>query len=446
MVHKGRLVPLEALRGIAVLVIVTQHVLLAFSPATSGLLAQDRTETSIVGSAWFVLMNGPAAITFFFVLSGFVLCWALFTEGDRNRVARSFAKRLPRLAGLVMVTTVGSYLLFRYGQYHFSEASAVSGSAWLKTFGFSGWTAAFQPDLEGALFESVATFFAPVYTYNGLLWTMQHGLIGGLFVLAVAMLLSLSLGYRWATAGAMIVLLAAVLSYASFLFPFLTGASLAFVLSRYRPRLPMLLALPVLGGGLYLLGFLLPRGSYTWVSQAPAVAQDYAATVLHSAGSALVIVAVLCGAGLYRRLDRPIWWALGRISFPLFLVHPLVIFSASSALYLDLSAQGTGPAALLAAMFAVSFGLSIALSVPLAWLDSRWCAWLEETARQVFPDGAAQAAPPPPRAEEASPRRSAAIGVGNVVDLRPPPLARPMAPSIPVSSAGQGTSGYGNGN
>ena len=149
-----------------------------------------------------------------------------------------------------------------------------------------------------------------------------------------------------------------------------------------------------------------------------------------------MIIAVLCSAGLYRRLDRRIWWALGRISFPLFLVHPLVICSASSAVYLDLSTQGIGPSALLVAMFAVSFGLSILLSVPLAWLDYRWCAWLEETARQLFPDRAAQAAPPQPLAEVAPPRKSAAISVGNVVDLRPPPLARPMAPPIDVASAG----------
>ena len=436
MILKGRLVPLEALRGIAVLVIVTQHVLLAFSPATSGLLAADRTETSIIGSSWFVLMNGPAAITFGFVLSGFVLCWALFTEGDTNRVARSFAKRLPRLAGLVMLTTVGSYLLFRYGQYHFAEAAALSDSVWLKNFGFSGWTTDFEPSLEGALLESVATFFLPVYTYNGLLWTMQHALIGGLVGLPTAMLLSLSLGYRWATAGALAVLLVAVLLYTSFLFPFLAGAALSFVLSRYRPRLPMILALPVLGAGLYLLGFLLPMGTYTWVAQAPPALKDYAATLLHSAGSALVIVAVLCSAGLYRRLDRRIWWALGRISFPLFLVHPLVICSASSEVYLDLSAQGTGPAALLAAMFAVSFGLSILLSVPLAWLDHRWRAWLDETARQLFPDQAAQAAPAPPLAEVASPRNSPAVSMDNVVDLRPPPLARPMAPPMDFASAG----------
>lgn len=440
MVKNNRLVPLEAVRGIAVLVVVTQHVLLAFSPATSGLLAVDRTETSIIGSSWFVLMNGPAAITLCFVLSGFVLCWALFTEGDTNRVARSFGKRLPRLAGLVVVTTLGSYLLFRFGQYHFTEAAAVSGSAWLRNFGFSGWTADFQPDLQGALLESVATFFMPVYTYNGLLWTVQHALIGGLLVLPTAMLLSLSLGYRWATAGAVAVLLAAVLLYTSFLFPFLAGAALSFVLSRYRPRLPMILALPVLGAGLYLLGFLLPLGTYAWVSQAPPGVKDYAATLLHSAGSILVIVAVLCSAGLYRRLDRRIWWALGRISFPLFLVHPLVICSASSAVYLDLSTQGIGPAALLVAMFAVSFGLSILLSVPLAWLDYRWCAWLEETARQLFPDRAAQAAPPPPLAEDLTPQRSAAIGIGNVVDLRPPPLARPMAPSGAASPAVQGMS------
>ena len=436
MIHKGWLAPLEALRGIAVLVIVTQHVLLAFSPATSGLLAADRTETSIIGSSWFVLMNGPAAITFGFVLSGFVLCWALFTEGDTNQVARSFAKRLPRLAGLVMLTTVGSYLLFRYGQYHFAEAGTLSDSVWLKNFGFSGWTTDFQPSLEGALLESVATFFMPVYTFNGLLWTMQHTLIGGLVVLPTAMLLSLSLGYRWATAGALAVLLAAVLLYTSFLFPFLAGAALSFVLSRYRPRLPMILALPVLGAGLYLLGFLLPMGTYTWVSQAPLALKDYAATLLHSTGSALVIVSVLCSAGLYRRLDRRIWWALGRISFPLFLVHPLVICSVSSAVYLDLSAQGTGPAALIAAMFAVSFGLSILLSVPLAWLDHRWRGWLDETARQLFPDQAAQAAPAPPVAEVAPPRKSPAISMDNVVDLRPPPLARPMAPPMDIASAG----------
>jgi peptidoglycan/LPS O-acetylase OafA/YrhL len=381
-------------------------------------------------------MNGPAAITFGFVLSGFVLCWALFTEGDTNRVARSFAKRLPRLAGLVMLTTVGSYLLFRYGQYHFAEAGALSDSVWLKNFGFSGWTTDFEPSLEGALLESVATFFLPVYTYNGLLWTMQHALIGGLVGLPTAMLLSLSLGYRWATAGALAVLLVAVLLYTSFLFPFLAGAVLSFVLSRYRPRLPMILALPVLGAGLYLLGFLLPMGTYTWVAQAPPALKDYAATLLHSAGSALVIVAVLCSAGLYRRLDRRIWWALGRISFPLFLVHPLVICSASSEVYLDLSAQGTGPAALLAAMFAVSFGLSILLSVPLAWLDHRWRAWLDETARQLFPDQAAQAAPAPPLAEVASPRNSPAVSMDNVVDLRPPPLARPMAPPMDFASAG----------
>jgi peptidoglycan/LPS O-acetylase OafA/YrhL len=144
---------------------------------------------------------------------------------------------------------------------------------------------------------------------------------------------------------------------------------------------------------------------------------------------------------LYRRLDRRIWWALGRISFPLFLVHSLVIFSVSSALYLDLSAQGTGPVALLAAMFAVSFGLSILLSIPLAWLDYRWCVWLEETAQQLFPAAAAQAASPPSRAEDAPPPRSAAIGAGNVVDFRPPPLARPVAPSLPVGSASQGTLG-----
>lgn len=448
MVDGDRLVPLDALRGIAASAVVTQHVLLAFSPATSGLLAQHRTDDSVVGSSWFVVMNGPAAITLFFVLSGFVLCWGFFTQGDPNRIARSFVKRLPRLAGLVILTTIGSYLLFRFGLYRFAEAAPASKSVWLQTFGFSGWTTGFQPDFETALLEGVATFFAPVYTYNGVLWTMNHELLGSFLVLALAVFLHVAMGYRRATLSSGIILVA-VLGYASFLFPFVAGALLAFVMARYRPRLPILLALPMLGVGVYCLGYLLAQGSYAWVGRLPVPVpmQAYAPTVFHTCGAVLVIVAVLANGALYRRLDGAAWHAFGRISFPLYLVHPLVIFSASSALFLDLTARGNDPRVVLMAMFAATFGLSVVVSIPLAWMDVRWNAWLDETARDLLPDPVAG---PGPSSSVGQPqlqpgRRETAPAAHNVIDLRPPPLARPMAPSIPAASVGRSASGKRDG-
>jgi peptidoglycan/LPS O-acetylase OafA/YrhL len=406
------------------------------------LLAQDRTDASLIGSPWFAAMNGPAAINLFFVLSGFVLCWAFVTDGDRNRMARLFFKRLPRLAGLVVVTTLGSYALFRTGQYHFVDAAEISKSVWLREFGFSGWTPEFQPDLATAAYEGIATFFSPAYSYNGVLWTMHHGFLGGMLAMAFGVFLATVMGYRQATVWVVVALGVAVLCYASFLFPMVLGAILAFVLARYRVPLPMLIAVPILAAGLYLLGYVLPLRSYAWVAQVSPDLQPYAPTVLHSLGSALLIIAVLCGTGLYRGLDGGLWRLLGRISFPLYLVHPLVIFSASSALYLDLTAQGYAANTLLALMFAATLALSVLVSLPLAWMDYRWGLWLDGYARTLLPDDAQRA--DPPVAQAPTPHPAQAVGASNVVDLRPPPLARPTLPYLLANPIGRNASGGGN--
>ena len=142
--NTGRLIPLEALRGAAALIVLIHHFFLGFRPETSGLIAGTRTARSLLGSPLFVFLNGTGAVYFFFVLSGFVLCWSFFGNGDLERLKLAFFKRLPRLMGAVTVTTVGSYLLFRLGLYQFQEAARLSGSPWLATFANSGWTPRFS--------------------------------------------------------------------------------------------------------------------------------------------------------------------------------------------------------------------------------------------------------------------------------------------------------------
>lgn len=60
-----KLAHLEAMRGIAAIIVVGDHLALTFS------------ERSIWFAApWYILINGGAAVLFFFVLSGYVLTLA----------------------------------------------------------------------------------------------------------------------------------------------------------------------------------------------------------------------------------------------------------------------------------------------------------------------------------------------------------------------------------
>src|SRR5690242_11784453 len=97
---------LEALRGLAAMVVVAFHCLQSFAPAWTGLYPAFDPTHSRAGEIWYGLVNGTAAVLFFFVLSGFVLTRRYFATGDAMILARGAVKRWPRLAGLVLLVVM----------------------------------------------------------------------------------------------------------------------------------------------------------------------------------------------------------------------------------------------------------------------------------------------------------------------------------------------------
>lgn len=63
--EKKRIASLEALRGLAALIVVVWHTMLAFAPQTSGIFAQFPAGDAYTGSFFFVLMNGNGAVNGF---------------------------------------------------------------------------------------------------------------------------------------------------------------------------------------------------------------------------------------------------------------------------------------------------------------------------------------------------------------------------------------------
>ncbi len=185
---ESKLVQLEALRGLAAFVVVAWHFLWAFDPGLLGMADNFDPASAMLGSVSFASIDGPAAVTLFFVLSGFVLPLGFFRSGQTDIVMRAAAKRWLRLVGLVLLAVLLSWLLFRFGLYRHREAAQLSQSAWLGTFGGSHPQQGFVPSLPGALLEgSLLAFLREPDHYNPVLWTMHHEFLGSFvtFFLAV---------------------------------------------------------------------------------------------------------------------------------------------------------------------------------------------------------------------------------------------------------------------
>lgn len=212
----NRLIPLEASRGMAASIVIAHHFFLGFVPDY---------EPSIIGRWYYVFVNGTGAVHFFFVLSGFVLCWAYFNSGDVNRLKEGFFKRLPRLAGPVLLTTIASFFLFYFGAYYFEGASKISGSTWLASFG-GALRPDFQPSLYEAIKQGLTTFVTGYANYNINLWTMKPEFIGSIIVFMAAAFITIVLSFNYLAITFLIFAIWAFGVYPD-IFPFIAGIFLS---------------------------------------------------------------------------------------------------------------------------------------------------------------------------------------------------------------------------
>jgi len=371
----ARLIPLEATRGIAALIVVIHHFFLGFAPQVTGLLPEFRTPSSFIGNWYYVFFSGDAAVNFFFVLSGFVLCWGYFHHRDHASLKRSVIKRWPRLAGPALVTTLTSYCLFKLGAYHFSEAALLTKSPWLGTFAFAGWTPEFTPNIFKAIIQGITTFFSGDATYNANLWTMRPEFLGSLVVFLLGALMVGIFSLRYIILLAPLFLVWALGTNVYF-FPFVLGLFLAaWMVGRAKTRtMGLLIALIFIVIGLYLLGYEIAAKDYAWTTaiKHPVLLVSNMKVIFHSIGAALIIYAVMQSPKIFQLLNGRVGFYLGKLSFPLYLVHTLVICSVSSMSFLYWSGLQDSTVNILWATFGVTVICSVLAAIPLAFFDAFW--------------------------------------------------------------------------
>ena len=386
------------MRGIAALMVVFWHLLLGFAPGLPGVLPGFPPAASWIGRPWYGFVNGGAAVGFFFVLSGFVLTRRNLRSGDADGLARGAIKRWPRLAGTVGLACLASWALFPLGLYRFQQAGSLSGSPWLAAFAYSPDGAGIVPNAGRALLEgAVLTFFTGATSYNSSLWTMRTEFTGSLVAFGLGLAL-LRLPGRGARAWLLGVAWLACFCVDPWLANFPLGVGLASLSASGRlPRLHVAWA-PVL--------ILLSYAAATFsdnsgLNRAVHAHLHFAlpGPTVYGAGAVLALLAVESVPALHRLLSGRVPRWLGRMSFPLYLLHIPVLCSVGSFAYIRL---GGGRAGAVAAALATLAATALA-AWPLAIFDVWWTREINRLARRLSPSLVARPLVAPPRGSRGRP-------------------------------------------
>lgn len=186
-----KIIELEALRGIASIIVLLWHFQLGFFPKLSGFFESGK---GLIGTPLFFIINGSAAVIIFFILSGFVLTYKFYVTQDSNYLNKGVEKRYFRLVVPVICSILLSYILFKTHLYFYKQAGDLSGSPWLVDFAYAGRGNNFIPNIYDALRTGLfLAFLKPANAYyNTVLWTMVYEWWGSISVFLLAALFSKS--------------------------------------------------------------------------------------------------------------------------------------------------------------------------------------------------------------------------------------------------------------
>jgi peptidoglycan/LPS O-acetylase OafA/YrhL len=363
----GRLVPLEGLRGIAAVIVMLGHMVRGLVPPPG----HGRWEGLHEAHRW--LLNGGAAVTVFFVLSGFILSLPFAKDRSRWRVLTAILKRWPRLAALTTIACLFSWGLIVLSQDNYERAAAVTGNAWMASH-FNAplqgheisWMAALRDGLYQVFWSGASRFDSP-------LWTMRIELFGSfaIFIMAPVLFGLQSWVLRLVIIGAVMVAAGTAfpLTYIS---DFLVGTILAMLFAEEKlPRFSNLAALGMGLAGIYLFCFSAAENHLIHAPIKALLPQGESAHFVWDVSAALIIL-VLLGNPFLRHFFSKRWaiW-LGLLSFPIYLLHVPIMLSAGAMSIVDAAGPlGETRAVLLAA--AVTLALTLACALPLAWVDRAW--------------------------------------------------------------------------
>ncbi len=323
----------EGIRGIACFMVVLSHLSLSFFPYLHyfdhSRLTASSLELSIHHSPFAFFYSGTAAVYIFFVLSGYVLSYAIMNGKNQLYKIKSMTiKRYPRL----MLPALGSCILL-WLAFTYIQPNGAHLSEWIDVMGEQIHTPFWDAWFDG----TIRVFWLGYSQYNWVLWTMKIELVGSLLVFAL--LYAKLKGYSMLKLTPVVLLLSYMLLH---MIPFdATGFSELKWMDIVEQNLEMLsfligmliffkyrlfnntLCFALLALGLYCAGVHGNSASYSWLND---WLGDRSYNLLNFLAGPLIVVSILMNKTLAELFSSKIPVYLGKISFAAYLNHLLIIY------------------------------------------------------------------------------------------------------------------------
>lgn len=349
----------ESIRGLACLAVVFSHLSLSFFPYLHHFDVNETTDSalqfSIHHSPFAFWYSGTAAVFLFFVLSGFVLSYAILRKPEqaKTKIKSMLIKRYPRLA----IPALGSCLV-AWAAFQLFQIDSAHVNGWFQQYVTQNIT------LKHAIYEgTIGSFFFAESETNWVLWTMHIELIGSLVLFVLLYMYQLNrvvffiasiafplLAWYWKGEGFFL----GILSFVIGIYYYLYGKQLNFL-----PAMLMFLF------GLYLAGAHNTSQSYQWIyAWMGERTYDYC----NFFSGVLIVYSILMSKQLSNMFDQKILIWLGKLSFSIYLLHLIVLYVIGLPVFNYLLQVGLGYTASAVVASIVFIGFTLLFSE----FYSRW--------------------------------------------------------------------------
>lgn len=338
----SKITAFEAMRGLAALIVVNVHMSTAFYPHL-------HPRGGGLGATWptSFFWNGRGAVILFFVLSGFVLTLRYFQTGDTTRIMNLAVRRWPRLLFLTTIASVVSALLVMLiGDGYWHPPAQASKAETIAAAGI-------DPTLLNGFLEGfLLTFIRGDSLFVTPLWTMFYEFYGSYLVFGIALLVGTMPASRTIRGTVILVAMLGAFLVSPYLFAFTVGAAASwltaqdrFALSKWTRRAAIVLGLSLL----------------TLNKTTPILGT----LEVYAIGAALLFLGIAASETFQRAMGGRFSAWLGRISFPLYVIHYPIIGS------LGWWAHQQAPNTPLVPTL-ITLGLSLAVADLLSRADLHW--------------------------------------------------------------------------
>jgi len=324
---------LEGLRGIASIVVVVGHFTFVFLPYLAtifypypGASPTYGIEIILRQPPFTLLFSADAAVSVFFVMSGYVLATRFISNGSMEGLKEAAAKRYVRLVLPAAASIIFAWFLLKWGLIITKHAAELDVAGWVPEWYRQ------QLSFPSALFNAFVG--APLFSQTGLnppVWTIQVELIGSIFLFSMLALferrpIQLVL---WSTFFS--ILLSFQTPNALFYMSFIAGALLNHAVQGLQGRQGLSAVLFIIGlsavsynhARVFDIVRAIPLPSFQ--PYGPDMASK-PRLVWHTIGSIALVAGVLGWRPASYWLSTRIPVYLGKISFAMYLIHmPLVM-------------------------------------------------------------------------------------------------------------------------